>query len=109
MRTRTKFIVKSKSEFDSPKVYVVFLKETVVDEEYFVLVLTLVLQVSLSETPLLKKVSLQNEKLRDTLETKFDSFKNMQDGIIEIGCERLPVHRSVRRGFRILFDFYKNL
>ena len=38
MRTRTKFIVKSKSEFDSPKVYVVFLKETVVDEEYFVLV-----------------------------------------------------------------------
>ena len=43
MRTRTKFIVKSKSEFDSPKVYVVFLKETVVDEEYFVLVLTLVL------------------------------------------------------------------
>ncbi len=38
MRTRTKFIVKSKLEFDSPKIYGVFLKETVANEEYFVLV-----------------------------------------------------------------------
>lgn len=38
MRTRTKFIVKSKLEFDSPKIYGVFLKETIADKEYFVLV-----------------------------------------------------------------------
>ena len=38
MRTRTKFIVKNKLEFDSPKIYGVFLKETVTNEEYFVLV-----------------------------------------------------------------------
>lgn len=38
MRTRTKFIVKSKLEFDSPKIYGVFLKETIANKEYFVLV-----------------------------------------------------------------------
>lgn len=76
MRTRTKFIVKSKLEFDSPKIYGVFLKETVANKEYFVLVFNTTPTGLIIRDPIVIKRFFSKRKAKKYFKSQIRQFQN---------------------------------